>query len=99
MSATEEPDTPLEAVRGPDSAMSSAPTFAPPAHIRDKAVLQSLEAYQAMYNRSIADPTAFWDEQATKELSWVRPYSSVVSGSFQVRLTFTRHLSFKQICF
>lgn len=33
--------------------------------------------YEALYQRSIADPTGFWGEQAAKFLTWDRPWDQV----------------------
>ena len=38
------------------------------------------DQYQAMYNRSISNPEAFWDEQARHYLAWFRPWDKVVQG-------------------
>jgi acetyl-CoA synthetase len=37
----------------------------------------SFQAYQALYDRSIADPEGFWREQALKELDWFHPFERV----------------------
>jgi acetyl-CoA synthetase len=51
--------------------------FAPPAAFAAKARIGSMEAYEAMYARSIADPEAFWAE-AAKELHWFTPWTKVL---------------------
>lgn len=35
-----------------------------PSGLRDRAHLRSMEQYQAMYRRSLEDPSGFWAEQA-----------------------------------
>jgi len=35
------------------------------------------EQYQAMYQRSITEPEAFWSEQAEENVLWIRPWSSL----------------------
>src|SRR5271157_1665398 len=45
--------------------------FPPSAEVRDRAHVKGFEAYKAMWEKSIKDPTAFWLEQA-KTLSWVK---------------------------
>ncbi len=55
-----------------DSLMQENRTFPPPANIVSRAHVNSPEAYQAMYDRSIEDSDGFWLEQATKELSWFK---------------------------
>ena len=37
----------------------------------------SMDAYQQMYDRSIADPSAFWEQQARQVLSWEREFHTV----------------------
>jgi acetyl-CoA synthetase len=39
-------------------------------------------SYSQKYKRSIEDPTGFWGEEAMKTLSWIQPFTSVVSGTF-----------------
>ncbi len=38
--------------------------------------------YEEMYKRSIADPEAFWAEQA-KRIDWIKPFTKVKDTSFQ----------------
>ncbi|WP_412754087.1 acetate--CoA ligase [Legionella londiniensis] len=49
--------------------------FARNAHINES-------QYHAFYERSIAEPDAFWDEQARRFISWVKPASQVCKGDF-----------------
>ncbi|XOZ32127.1 acetate--CoA ligase [Halomonadaceae bacterium KBTZ08] len=49
-------------------------------HFRNKALIDG-ETYEAMYQRSIQDPEAFWAEQA-KRLDWMKPFSRVKDVSF-----------------
>jgi len=55
--------------------------FAPSDAFRIKAHVGSMETYEAMYQRSIKDPTAFWGEQASR-LSWYKPYGAVREVSY-----------------
>ena len=41
------------------------------------------DQYQAMYERSIEDPDAFWAEQADKFLDWHEKWSNVSSANFE----------------
>ncbi|MDA3949529.1 MAG: acetate--CoA ligase [Spirochaeta sp.] len=41
------------------------------------ALLGSMDAYRQMYDRSIADPPAFWAEQAREVLTWDREFHTV----------------------
>jgi acetyl-CoA synthetase len=53
--------------------------FPPPAEFATKARIGSLAAYEALYQRSIDAPEAFWAE-AAGELAWSRPWDSVLTG-------------------
>jgi acetyl-CoA synthetase len=53
--------------------------FPPPAEFASKAHIKSLADYEAMYQRSIDDPQAFWAE-AAGELEWFAPWTQVLSG-------------------
>ena len=44
---------------------------------RDGAHVSSLDAYHAMYRRSVEDPDAFWAEEARSRLSWEREFHTV----------------------
>ncbi|MEQ1530505.1 MAG: acetate--CoA ligase [Methylococcales bacterium] len=41
------------------------------------------ETYQAMYQRSIAEPEAFWAEQAEQFLVWSKPWHTVMDVDFK----------------
>lgn len=45
--------------------------------VRDGAHISSFEAYQEMYDKSVADPEAFWSEMANSFLSWDKPFDTV----------------------
>jgi len=51
--------------------------FPPPPEFSSHAHVKSLEEYEALYKKSIADPEAFWAE-AAKELDWFTPWSKVL---------------------
>lgn len=38
--------------------------------------------YQTMYQQSVDDPNTFWGDQAKRFISWLKPWSSVLSGDF-----------------
>jgi acetyl-CoA synthetase len=65
--------------------MSSDKLYPVPADIEAHALLNN-EKYLAMYRRSLADPEAFWAEQARQFLDWEKPWSRV-NGSDLVRGT------------
>ena len=51
--------------------------FPPPPDFAAKARIGSMEAYEALYERSIQDPEGFWAE-AAKELHWFAPWTRVL---------------------
>ena len=55
--------------------------FDAPQAFKDKAYFGSMEAYKALYEQSVNDPVAFWDEQA-KRIDWFEPYTNVKNVSY-----------------
>jgi acetyl-CoA synthetase len=51
--------------------------FPPPAEFASHAQVKSLEEYKALYERSVADPEAFWAETAGA-LEWFEPWTKVL---------------------
>lgn len=51
--------------------------YAPNFQWANDSLLGSMEAYHQMYDRSIADPSAFWAEQARETLTWDRDFHTV----------------------
>ncbi len=47
-----------------------------------KTALLNAEQYQAMYERSIKDPTGFWAEQAQQFLHWDKPWDTVLDWDY-----------------
>jgi acetyl-CoA synthetase len=54
--------------------MNETRVFPPSPEFTSRAAIGSMEAYQEMYDRSIADPVAFWTEQAQEHLHWFEPF-------------------------
>ncbi|ADE54088.1 acetate/CoA ligase [Coraliomargarita akajimensis DSM 45221] len=54
--------------------------FSPLPEFAEQARIGSMEAYEELYARSIADPEAFWAE-AAQELHWFKPWDSVLDES------------------
>ena len=48
--------------------------------VRDGAHITSFAQYQEMYDKSIADPDAFWGDMANEMLTWEKPFESVNSS-------------------
>ncbi|MEQ8803277.1 MAG: AMP-binding protein, partial [Haliea sp.] len=61
--------------------MSNFPVHPVPEHFRDAHITP--ERYREMYQRSVEDPAAFWDEQAREFLSWDQPWDTVVDYDFR----------------
>jgi acetyl-CoA synthetase len=49
------------------------------------------DKYQAMYKRSIVDPTAFWGEMG-KRIDWIKPYTKVKNASYAPGRSGRHHL-------
>jgi acetyl-CoA synthetase len=60
-----------------ESTLREDRVFPPPPEFSAQAHIPSLEAYEALYARSIADPDAFWAEAAS-ELHWFEKWSKVL---------------------
>ena len=56
-------------------------TFPPPAAFRRKSHIDAA-GYEAMYRRSVADPEAFWAEQARRFVNWRSEWNEVVAHDF-----------------
>ena len=52
------------------------------ASVRERAHIQSLEQYQALYRRSLEDPAGFWAEQA-HTLDWFHPWHTVLDADYE----------------
>jgi acetyl-CoA synthetase len=61
--------------------MSEIRKYPPPSEIAASAWIDAAR-YAEMYAASIADPEAFWAEQARKELDWITPFTKVKDCSF-----------------
>jgi len=59
-----------------ESLQSDQAIYPPPRDFQNRARIQSLTEYRALYDRSLADPEGFWREMA-QELAWIRPFDRV----------------------
>jgi acetyl-CoA synthetase len=66
----------MSAVPGSDSIYPSSPEFSAAARV------SSMEQYKREYARSIAEPDAFWAEQA-KRIDWFQPFHTVSKWDFE----------------
>ena len=64
------------------SMMEEKRVFPPPAELSEKAAIKSLDEYRAIYERSIADPEAFWGECA-QQLDWYQKWDKVLVEDFK----------------
>src|SRR5476649_1344776 len=60
--------------------MSQPHTYPIPADIAQRAFITE-EIYRQLYQESVNDPTAFWDEHG-KIIDWISPYTQVKNTSF-----------------
>jgi acetyl-CoA synthetase len=60
-----------------ESSLSESRLFPPSPEFSSRAAVQSMEAYEEMYRRSLEEPDAFWSEIAS-ELEWFEPWSKVL---------------------
>ncbi len=66
----------------PESSESHDPVFPPSAAFAERARVGSMDAYQDLYDRSVADPEAFWAEVAQR-IDWERPWDRVLDWDFE----------------
>ncbi len=57
--------------------------YEPSASFRDRAHVKSMEDYQGEYDRSIAEPEAFWADKAT-EFHWFKKWDNVCSYNYDM---------------
>jgi acetyl-CoA synthetase len=60
-----------------ESVLVEKRSFPPPAEFAQRAHVQSLADYEAMYARAAQDPAGFWAERAN-ELTWASPWQQVL---------------------
>ncbi len=60
-----------------DSILRENRIFPPPPEFAKKAHIKSLEEYEELYARSVADPEGFWESTA-RELHWFAPWTKVL---------------------
>ena len=65
-----------------ESTYQNAQRFSPDEDFSRQAHVGSLEAYRKEYERSVADPEAYWAEMAETHVSWFKPWKEVMSYDF-----------------
>ncbi len=61
-----------------ESVLQEGRLFNPPPEFSQTAHIKSIDEYQQLYQKSIADPAAFWAELAEKELHWFQKWEQVL---------------------
>ncbi len=64
-----------------ESILQENRSFPPSAEFSSQATIKSRDAYQALYDKAKADPTAFWAELAQTELHWFKPWTQTLDWS------------------
>ncbi len=57
--------------------------YQPSTFLQERAFINSMEAYHAEYERSIADPEAFWAEKA-EEFHWFKKWNTICSYNYDM---------------
>ncbi len=57
--------------------------YQPSTSLQERAFINSMEAYHAEYERSIADPKAFWAEKA-EEFHWFKKWDTICSYNYDM---------------
>lgn len=57
--------------------------YKPSTFLQERAFINSMEAYHAEYERSIADPEAFWAEKA-EEFHWFKKWDTICSYNYDM---------------
>ncbi|MEF8795210.1 MAG: acetate--CoA ligase [Salinivenus sp.] len=58
--------------------------YSPSEAFRDRAHISSMDEYEALYERSVEEPEAFWAEQADR-IDWFEPFDTVRDVSYEPR--------------
>lgn len=61
-----------------DNVMHETRVFPPSAEFSSRALIGSREAYQRLYDESVADVEGFWGKQAAEHLHWYKPFDRVL---------------------
>ena len=71
-----------ELLSGVDSVQGAGRVIEPAAWVRENAWVGSMEQYNEMYDRSVADPDGFWADMATDLVYWEKPWDKVLRWEF-----------------
>ncbi|HBE66961.1 MAG TPA: acetate--CoA ligase [Planctomycetaceae bacterium] len=62
-----------------DTVMVEKRLFQPSEDFVAAARVQGMDGYQTLYDQALADPAAFWADQARTHLHWFKPFTEVLS--------------------
>ena len=51
--------------------------YAPPARVKDGALVATAEEYDRLYQQSVNDPDGFWKQMADEHITWIAPFAKV----------------------
>ncbi len=60
-----------------DHVLNEVRRFPPSAEFTSRAVIQSQEQYEDLYQRAASDPDAFWGQEGAEHLHWFEPFEKV----------------------
>ncbi len=72
-----------DASAGFDSVQGAGRVIEPPAWVSEGAWVGSMEQYEEIYNRSVADPEGFWADMAKELVYWEKPWDTVLEWEFE----------------
>ncbi len=64
------------------SLQSEGRVIEPPAWVKERAYIGSMDEYHAMYKRSVEDPEGFWAEMAEEYMYWHKKWDKVLEWEF-----------------
>jgi acetyl-CoA synthetase len=67
----------LDQVTTMESVLHETRVFPPPAAFSAQARVKTMAEYEALHKASLADPDAFWADQAARRLAWLAPWKTV----------------------
>jgi acetyl-CoA synthetase len=82
VSLEEEEGEPVSEGTSIESLMQELRVVDPPEWVSERAYIKNMDEYEAMYQRSVEDPEAFWAEQAESMLHWHKKWDTVLDYEF-----------------
>ncbi|GAB4159305.1 MAG: acetate--CoA ligase [Planctomycetaceae bacterium] len=72
-----------------ESVLHETRIFPPPSEFQSQAHINSDEQYQAMWQQAKDDPATFWGDLARENLTWMKPFDTVLEGDMPDTKWFT----------